>query len=82
MGYHYDPEQALEELNEEVLLPTPVQVRDMVFRAKLPAEQALEVDRDFEAYLKLHGDLQQLARRILEQLAPPSTGQAARSAKS
>ncbi|MGH9777092.1 MAG: hypothetical protein ACRD5I_01650 [Candidatus Acidiferrales bacterium] len=81
MGYHYDPEQALEELNEEVLLPTPVQVRDLVFRAKLPAEQALEVDRDFEAYLKLHGDLQQLARRILEQLAPPSTGQAARSAQ-
>jgi hypothetical protein len=27
------------------------------------------VDRDFEAYLKLHGDLQRLGRRILEQLA-------------
>src|SRR4030065_11234 len=40
MGYHYDPEQALEELNEEVLLPTPVQVRDLVFRAALPARQA------------------------------------------
>ena len=75
MGYHYDPAQALEELNEDVTLPTPVQVRDMVFRAKLPAEQALEVDRDFEAYLAMHGELQQLARRILERLA-------ARSAKS
>jgi len=82
MGYHYDPAQALEELNEEVTLPTPVQVRDMVFRAKLPAEQALEVDRDFEAYLAMHGELQRLARGILERLAPPSTGQAARSAKS
>ncbi len=82
MGYHYDPGQALEELNEEVTLPTPVQVRDMVFRAKLPAELALEVDRDFEAYLKLHGDLQRLARRILEQLTPPSAGQFAAQSKS
>jgi len=72
MGYHYDPAQALEELNEEVTLPTPVQVRDMVFRAKLPAEQALEVDRDFEAYLAMHGELQRLARGILERLAAKS----------
>lgn len=74
MAYHYDPEQALEELTEDILLPNPVYVRDMIFRAKLPAEAALEVDRDFESYLAQHGELQKLARRILERLA----GQAAR----
>lgn len=69
MGYHYDPELALEELKEEALLPNPVFVRDMIFRAKFPAETALEVDRDFEAYLAQHGELQKLARRLLERLA-------------
>lgn len=68
MAYHYDPEQALEELKEDVLLPNPVFVRDMIFRAQLPAEAALEVDRDFEGYLAQHGELQKLARRILERL--------------
>ena len=48
MAYHYDPQQALEELNEDVLLPNPVYVRDMIFRARFPANVALEVDRDFE----------------------------------
>ena len=37
MGYHYDPEQALEELSEDVVLPNPVHVRDMIFRARLTA---------------------------------------------
>lgn len=73
MAYHYDPQQALEELAEDVLLPNPVYVRDMIFRAKLPAEAALGVDRDFEAYLAQFGELQKLGRRILERL----TGQAA-----
>lgn len=74
MAYHYDPEQALEELTEDILLPNPVYVRDMIFRAKLPAEVALEVDRDFESYLAQFGELQKLGRRILERL----TSQAAR----
>lgn len=74
MGYHYDPTQALEELNEDVALPNPVHVRDMIFRARLPAAEALEVDRDFEVYLAQHGELQRLARRILERLAPQQTG--------
>lgn len=69
MAYHYNPQQALEELNEDVLLPNPVYVRDMIFRARLPAETALEVDRDFEVYLTQFGDLQKLGRRILERLA-------------
>jgi len=68
MGYHYDPAQALEELTEDVLLPNPVHVRDMIFRARLPADGALEVDRDFETYLAQFGDLQALGRRILERL--------------
>jgi hypothetical protein len=68
MGYHYDPQQALEELNEEVLLPNPVYVRDMIFRGRLSAEVALEVDRDFEVYLAQFGELQRLGRRILERL--------------
>ena len=79
MGYHYDPEQALEELSEEVILPNPVHVRDMIFRARLPAEEALDVDRDFEAYLSQHGELQKLARHILERLASPAVGGTGRS---
>ncbi|MFQ5778767.1 MAG: hypothetical protein ACE5IP_12245 [Terriglobia bacterium] len=68
MAYHYDPEQALVELTEDILLPNPVHVRDMIFRARLPAERALEVDRDFETYLARFGELQGLGQRILERL--------------
>ena len=68
MGYHYDPEQALEELNEDVLLPNPVYVRDMIFRGQLPPDVALEVDRDFQTYLAQFGEVQKLGRRILERL--------------
>jgi len=69
MGYHYDPALALEELTEEAQLPNPVFVRDMIFRARLPTDSALALDRDFEAYLTQFGDVQRLARRILERLA-------------
>lgn len=72
MAYHYDPRQALEELTEEALLPNPVHVRDMIFRARLPAAAALEVDRDFQGYLEQFGELQKLGRRILERLALPA----------
>ena len=72
MAYHYDPQQALEELAEDAHLPNPVHVRDMIFRARLPAGQALEVDRDFESYLAQFGELQKLGRRILERLAQPA----------
>lgn len=68
MGYHYDPDQALQELNEDALLPNPVYVRDMIFRSRLPAEAALEVDRDFGLYLTQFGQLQKVGRRILERL--------------
>ena len=33
--YHYDPVTALEELNEEAVLPNPVKLRDMMLRAHL-----------------------------------------------
>src|SRR3990172_6883712 len=71
MAYHYDPQQALEELAEDAHPPNPVPVRDMIFRARPPAGQALEVDRDFESYLAQFGELQKLGRRILQRLAPP-----------
>jgi len=74
MGYHYDSRQALDELNEDVLLPNPVHVRDMIFRSKLPAAVALEVGRDFEVYLAQFGELQKLGRRILERLVQRAAG--------
>jgi hypothetical protein len=67
--YHYDPETALEELDEEAILPHPVHLRDMILRAKLTPEQALETNRQFQSYLHAFGELQNLARPLLQQLA-------------
>ena len=67
--YHYDPVTALEELNEEALLPHPVHVRDMMVRAHLSPEQALELNRKFQDYLQAFGDAQAVAKGILEKLA-------------
>ena len=67
--YHYDPHAALEELQEEAMLPNPVHVRDMMIRAKLEPNQALELNRKFQTYLQSFGDVQQLAKGILQQLA-------------
>lgn len=74
--YHYDPRTALEELNEEVYLPNPVYVRDMILRAKLDPDSAIELNRKFQDYLSHFGETQEVARQILEQLAatPPKTG--------
>ena len=33
--YHYNPETALEELNEDAVLPHPVHLRDMIVRSRL-----------------------------------------------
>lgn len=66
--YHYDPHAALEELQEEAMLPNPVHVRDMMIRAKLEPNQALELNRKFQTYLQSFGDAQQLAKGILQQL--------------
>jgi hypothetical protein len=39
-GNHYDPQTALEELQEEAVLPNPVHVRDMIIRAAIKPDQA------------------------------------------
>lgn len=67
--YHYDPETALEELQEDALLPHPVHLRDMILRARLSPEQALDLNRQFQGYLQAFGDLQKLAKPLLEELA-------------
>ncbi len=70
--YHYDPATALEELQEEALLPNPVHIRDMIVRCKLQPDQALELNRKFQTYLQSFGDTQELARLILQQLSRPA----------
>jgi hypothetical protein len=67
--YHYDVKIALEELNEDALLPHPVRVRDMMIRTQLSPDDALEVNREFQTYLAHFGETQQIARAILEKLA-------------
>jgi hypothetical protein len=42
--YHYQPATALEELQEEAVLPHPVHVRDMIIRARLSPEHALSLE--------------------------------------
>lgn len=70
--YHYDPSLALEELQEDALLPHPVKLRDMILRTNLDAPHAQLLNHDFQDYLARFGELQKLGRGILEQLA---TGQ-------
>ncbi|PYT89908.1 MAG: hypothetical protein DMG36_21365 [Acidobacteria bacterium] len=70
--YHYDPSLALEELQEDALLPHPVKLRDMILRTKLGPNDAQLLNHDFQDYLARFGELQKLGRSILERLA---TGQ-------
>jgi hypothetical protein len=70
--YHYDPKQALEELQEEALLPHPVKLRDMILRNQLGPEAAKELNHEFQEYLTKFGEIQKVAKNILQQLA---TGQ-------
>ncbi|HEY4979549.1 MAG TPA: hypothetical protein VII25_10320 [Candidatus Acidoferrum sp.] len=70
--YHYDPKQALEELQEEALLPHPVKLRDMILRNQLGPEDAKELNHEFQEYLTKFGEIQKVAKNILQQLA---TGQ-------
>jgi hypothetical protein len=67
--YHYQPATALEELQEDAVLPNPVHVRDMMIRARLSPGQAIELNHKFQEYLRSFGELQSLARGILQQLA-------------
>jgi hypothetical protein len=67
--YHYDPETALEELNEDAVLPHPVHVRDMIVRSRLTPGRALELNRKFQEYLHAFGELQKTVKPVLEELA-------------
>lgn len=67
--YHYDPNTALEELNEDATLPNPVHVRDMILRKKLSPDKSLELNRMFVEYQKSFGEAQKLGRDILRHLA-------------
>jgi hypothetical protein len=65
----FDPKIALEELTEDATLPHPVRMRDMMLRTKVAADQATEINRDFQTYLSHYGETQRIAREILEKLA-------------
>jgi hypothetical protein len=67
--YHYDPQTALEELQEDAMLPNPVHIRDMIVRSKLAPDQALDLNRKFQTYLQAFGDAQEIAKGILKGLA-------------
>lgn len=67
--YHYDPTTALEELQEDALLPHPVKLRDMILRTQLGPDEAKLLNHDFQEYLTRFGDLQKVARGILERLS-------------
>jgi hypothetical protein len=71
----YDPQSALDELNEDALLPHPVRLRDMILRLKPGAPEALDLNREFQSYLTLFGQTQQLGREILQKLTAGSLKQ-------
>ena len=63
-----DPHQALEDLNDDALLPNPVKVRDMLFHAKLAPDRSLELNRQFAEYQRHFGEALKLAKQILGKL--------------
>ena len=65
----FDPRIALEELSEDAVLPHPVRLRDMILRVRFGADEAVEVNREFQNYLDNFGETQRIARSILEKLA-------------
>jgi ABC-type nitrate/sulfonate/bicarbonate transport system ATPase subunit len=67
--YHYNPRQALEELQEDALLPHPVKLRDMILRNQLGPQEAQRLNSEFQEYLTRFGEIQKIARNILEQLS-------------
>ncbi|MGO9304697.1 MAG: hypothetical protein ACLP3R_13565 [Candidatus Korobacteraceae bacterium] len=69
MAYHYDPNAALEELKDELALPNPVRLRDMMLRAHLNPDRSLELNRLFVDYQKRFGEIELLARDLLSKLA-------------
>ncbi|MEP6537428.1 MAG: hypothetical protein ABJF23_18985 [Bryobacteraceae bacterium] len=74
--YHYNPETALEELTEDAALPHPVHIRDMIVRAELSPERAIDLNRRFQTYLHNFGEAQAAARHILEELVQRNISEA------
>ena len=74
--YHYDATTALEELQEDALLPHPVKLRDMILRHQLGVADAKSINHDFQDYLARFGESQKIARGILEKLASSNRKQA------
>jgi hypothetical protein len=68
---NYDAASALDELMEDAVLPSPSNMRDMLTRASLKPEEALEMNRKLQSYLLAFGEAEKLARGILEKLAVP-----------
>ena len=68
MSDRYDIKSALEELNEDALLPHPVRLRDMILRNRLDADDALGLNREFQDYLAAFGNTQKIGRSILQKL--------------
>jgi hypothetical protein len=68
----FDPKAALEELNEDAVLPHPVRLRDMILRIEVDAPEALNLNREFQNYLTTFGKTQQIGREILQKLAAGS----------
>ena len=67
--YHYDAATALEELQEDALLPHPVKLRDMILRHQLGIEDAKSINQQFQDYLGRFGESQKIAQGILQKLA-------------
>lgn len=67
--YHYDATIALEELQEEALLPHPVKLRDMILRTQLGPAEAQALNHEFQEYLTRFGEIQKTAKTILQQIA-------------
>ncbi len=70
--YHYNATTALEELQEDALLPHPVKLRDMILRHQLGVEDAKSINHQFQDYLARFGESQKIAQGILEKLAASS----------
>ena len=67
--YHYNAKTALEELQDDALLPHPVKLRDIILRTRLQPAEAQVINQEFQSYLARFGELQQTAREILQKLA-------------
>jgi hypothetical protein len=69
MTDRFDAKIALEELQEDAVLPHPVRLRDIILRTILGAQDALDINREFQDYLAAYGQSQKLAAEILAKLA-------------